>query len=86
VRTLEQHEVRFTGAVRIGGHAGGEYAAPDLRGVSLQDLGVPGVLAAGGRLILVGVRRQTFVVAPAWLSAPDRAEVNRVLKSFRFPP
>jgi hypothetical protein len=86
VRTLEQLDVRFTGAVHIGRHSGREYIAPPQRSVSLQALGLQGVLEADGRLILVGVRRQTFVVERAWVSPPDRAEVNRVLTSFRFLP
>jgi hypothetical protein len=81
---LRVHDVS---PVRIGGYAGRKYGLVLDTAVSLSDvLGVAGALQAGElEVILLGLPDVTLLIRRGFDSDQERAEIERVLRSFSFP-
>jgi hypothetical protein len=79
--------VRVKSPVRIGDALGRRYATRLglHRDVTLEDIGAPGGVPPRTDLILLGAGGKTLVIRRAITTDADRAEVNGVLMSFRYP-
>lgn len=79
--------VRSVFPVRIGGYSGREYAAMTDTTVHLFDAQVFDALLQPGdpNPILLDVRGKTLLIRRAFTNDQDRAEIERVLMSFKFP-
>jgi hypothetical protein len=79
--------VRVKSPVRIGDALGRRYATRLglQREVTLEDIGAPGGVPPRTDLILLGAGGKTLVIRRAITTDADRAEVNGVLMSFRYP-
>jgi hypothetical protein len=81
--------IQVKSPVRIGGSLGRRYARrlgyQPFRDVTLDALGLPGVVPSSPDLILLGAGGKTLVIRRAFTTDAGRTEVDGVLMSFRFP-